>query len=182
MTDNEIKKGLELTIDLILNNKISQLNDEQKHHTCFILASALDAIDVKNEAMQAAINGQETLQEYIAKQDKEIKRMKANEEIRREIVYRNYIDDLCVEEKIKAEAYKEFAENVQGEIDDAIHSNYNAKEERIVKSKKLGISIDAEDSFLMYCDGKIHALSGINEYIDNLLKELVGEDNAKNIG
>lgn len=78
--------------------------------------------------------------------------------------------------KAKAEAVKEFAEDVQGEIDDAIHSNYNAKEERVTKSKKLGIPIDDEDSFLMYCEGKIHALSGIRSYIDNLLKETVGDN------
>ena len=77
--------------------------------------------------------------------------------------------------EFKAEAYKEFAEKVQGEIDDAIHSNYNAKEERQAKCKKFGIPIDAEDSFLMYCDGKIKALSGINSYIDNILNEIIGE-------
>ena len=82
-------------------------------------------------------------------------------------------------EQTKAEAYKEFAELVQGEIVDAIHSNYNAKEERVAKSKKLGIPIDAEDSFLMYCDGKIHALSGINSHIDNLLKEMVGDADGR---
>ena len=75
---------------------------------------------------------------------------------------------------VHTEAYKEFAEQVQGEIDDAIHSNYNAKEERQEKCKKFGIPIAPEDSFLMYCDGKIHALSGLQSFICNLLKELVG--------
>ena len=108
MTDNEIKKGLELTIELLLNNKISQLNDEQKHHTCFILASALDAIDVKNEAMQAAINGQETLQKYIAENDKEIERLKA--------VNDSFTDIGKLYSEIKAEAYKEFAERLEKSI------------------------------------------------------------------
>lgn len=78
-------------------------------------------------------------------------------------------------DEIKAEAYKEFAELVQGEIDDALHSNYNAKEERYENCKKHGIPIDAEDSFLMYCDGKIHALSGLQSFVSNTLKELVGD-------
>ena len=120
MTDNEIKKGLELTIELILNDKISQLNDEQKHHICFILASALDAIDVKNEAMQATINGQETLQEYIAKQDKEIERLSKGLPMSASYLFKKAeLDELITRavevdskyaEKIKAEAYKEFAE------------------------------------------------------------------------
>ena len=151
MTDNEIKKGLELTIELILNNKISQLNDEQKHHTCFILASALDAIDVKNEAMQAAINGQETLQEYIAKQDKEIERLKAVNKLENTVHETlDVLDDLDKHlmfemQAIKAEAYKEFAERL--------------------KEKVTPYSIAFMSKKTVYaCD------------IDNLLKEMVGED------
>jgi hypothetical protein len=73
--------------------------------------------------------------------------------------------------QIKAEAYKEFAELVQGEIDDAIHSNYNAKTERMSKP-----NVDMADEFISYCEGKIHALSGLSSYVDNTLIELVGED------
>ena len=77
--------------------------------------------------------------------------------------------------EIKAEAYKEFAEDVQGEIENAIHSNYNAKAEANKNKKRKAKD---KENFLMYCDGKIQALSGIYNYIDNLLKEMVGEDNA----
>ena len=75
----------------------------------------------------------------------------------------------------KAEAIKEFAERVYTEIKDAMESNYKAKEERVAKCKKYGIPICPEDGFLMYCDGKNHALSGIDYFIDNLVKEMVGD-------
>lgn len=130
MTDNEIKKGLELTIELILNNKISQLNDEQTHHTCFILASALDAIDVKNEAMQAAINGQETLQEYIAKQDKEIERLKENLRV---LTFEN-LQFIKTNAKTKAEAYKEFWKSLYNEC------RVYGEQEKFAKSLFLSVA------------------------------------------
>ena len=77
--------------------------------------------------------------------------------------------------KAKADAVKEFAERVYTEIKDAMESNYKAKEERVAKCKKYGIPICPEDGFLMYCDGKNHALSGIDYFIDNLVKEMVGD-------
>ena len=48
--------------------------------------------------------------DFIDAQEAEIERLTKYYEIRREIVYRNYIDDLSAEAEIKAEAYKEFAE------------------------------------------------------------------------
>ena len=64
------------------------------------------------------------------------------------------------------------------EIKDAMDSNYKAKEERVAKCKEYGIPIWPEDGFLMYCDGKNHALSGIDYFIDNLVKEMVGGNGA----
>lgn len=70
-----------------------------------------------------------------------------------------------------AKGVKEFAEKLHTEISAARDSNFKAKNERI---EKYG----AEDSFTMYCDGKIHALDGIDYFADNLVKEMVGADNA----
>jgi DNA repair exonuclease SbcCD ATPase subunit len=81
-------------------------------------------------------------------------------------------------ETAKAEAYKKFCEKLHTEILEARESNFKAKDGRIAKSKKYGIPIDVEDSFLMYCDGKIHALDGIDYFAYNLIKEMVGEDNV----
>ena len=99
----------------------------------------------------------------------ENERLKANLNIELENFATEY------DSKIKAEAYKEFCEKLHTEILEARESNFKAKDERIAKSKKYGIPIDVEDSFLMYCDGKIHALDGIDYFAYNLLKELVGD-------
>ena len=124
-----------------------------------------------DETNRAIIMREKTLQ-IVEKQQAEIRRYKnCYEQVKWE---RDLFEEQC--KTAKAEAIKEFAEDVCGEIDDAIHSNYNAKEEREAKCKKLGIPIDAEDSYLMYCEGKIHALSGIRNYIFNLVKEMVGDN------
>jgi hypothetical protein len=63
---------------------------------------------------------------------------------------------------------KEFYRKLHSEILDARNSNFKGKSERI---EKYG----AEDGFTMYCDGKIHALEGIDYFADNLAKEMVGD-------
>ena len=73
-------------------------------------------------------------------------------------------------DNLKAEAYKEFAEKVHTEIEQALESNYKAKGERLEKHN-VGDSTD----FISYCEGKIAALRGIDDFIDDRLKELVGE-------
>lgn len=71
-----------------------------------------------------------------------------------------------------AKAVKDFAERLHIEIVDARNSNFKAKKERIKKYK-------SEDGFTMYCDGKIHALDGIDYFADNLAKEMVGVEPPK---
>ena len=100
MTDNEIIKALGCCI-------------EHKCHKCparamfcsesIPMAFALDLINRIREENEALINGQETLQKYIAKKDAEIERLKGWQ-------------DLLKAEKhslIKAEAIKEFAERLK---------------------------------------------------------------------
>ena len=74
---------------------------------------------------------------------------------------------------IKAEAYKECTEKVKKEISEALKSNYKARAEREQK-----IPIYTETEFLSYCSGKIDCLRGIDDFLDNLVKERVGDDNA----
>ncbi len=76
---------------------------------------------------------------------------------------------------IKDEAYKEFYKKLHTEILEARDSNFKAKEERVAKSKKFDIPIDVEDNFLMYCDGKIHALDGIDYFAYEIVKEMESE-------
>jgi predicted RNase H-like nuclease (RuvC/YqgF family) len=73
-------------------------------------------------------------------------------------------------DKAKAEAYKECIEKVKEEINKALYNNYDVKAERL--SKK---NIGETDEFISYCDGKIDCLRGIDDFLDNLLKELVGD-------
>lgn len=80
---------------------------------------------------------------------------------------------------VRAEAIKGFAEKTQNEIKEAIESNYKAKEERVETLGKYGLPVNPEDDFLMYCDGKIHALSGLSYFVEQTAKEMVGDNNAE---
>lgn len=75
--------------------------------------------------------------------------------------------------KAKSEAYKECIEKVKKEISEALKSNYKARAEREQK-----IPIYTETEFLSYCSGKIDCLRGIDDFLDNLIKEMVGENNG----
>lgn len=76
--------------------------------------------------------------------------------------------------KIRAEVIKEFADLVSAEINRALTNNHKVKQERISKLIEQGIAYN--DEFCNYCDGKIHALCGIGDFIQNLVKEMVGEE------
>ena len=69
--------------------------------------------------------------------------------------------------EIKAEAYKECIEKVKEEIAEALKSNYKARAEY-----KQEIPIYTETEFLSYCSGKIDCLRGLDDFLDDLLKEL----------
>lgn len=86
---------------------VKRCNLSQTDKDCIVTAFAL---------LESAINGQETLQEYIAKQDKEIERLKAVNKL--ENTVHETLDVLDEHLKfetqaIKAEAYKEFAERLK---------------------------------------------------------------------
>jgi uncharacterized protein YaaR (DUF327 family) len=72
----------------------------------------------------------------------------------------------------KAEAYKECIEKVKKEIAEALKNNYDVRSKRIAK-----VVIGSADEFISYCEGKIDCLRGLDDFLDNLLKELVGESN-----
>ncbi len=61
---------------------------------------------------------------------------------------------------------KELALKIISETHEALRSNYNARAERMAKP-----NIETADEFISYCDGKIAALRGIEEFIENILKE-----------
>lgn len=78
--------------------------------------------------------------------------------------------------RTKAKAYKECIEKVKTEIEQALENNYKVRAERIEKH-----NVGETDEFISYCGGKIDCLRGLDDFLDNLLKELVGDDNAEAI-
>lgn len=78
------------------------------------------------------------------------------------------------EAQIKVEAYKEFAKKVNDEISESVYSNHRAITERINEHNANRY----EDKICSMWDDQITALVSIRFYIDNLLKEMAGENNA----
>ena len=75
----------------------------------------------------------------------------------------------------KAEAYKECIGKVKEEINEALKSNYKARAER--ESRRPYSYLD--DDFWNYCNGKIHCLRGLDYFLDNILKEMAGDNNGR---
>lgn len=112
--------------------------------------------------------------DLINRQKAEIERLKTECGLAQFEKYKAEFEEFRAE--IKAEAYRECIEKVHTEISEALNSNYKAKAERMTKPK-----IDMADEFISYCEGKIAALRGIDDFADNILKELVGEDNSEQV-
>lgn len=69
--------------------------------------------------------------------------------------------------QIKAEAYKEFAEKVNEEIKKAYNNNSGVLREHLEKHKEK-----PNFEFVAAIQGKMNTLLGLDDFIDNLLKEL----------
>ncbi len=116
----------------------------------------------------------ERLQKELKKQIDEKHKFKA--EIERLKKENNLFADLGkMYSEIKAEAVKEFAEKVQTEIKKALESNYKARAEK----EKEEFNKYLDNLLWNYCTGKIDCLRGIDDFIDNLLKETVGDADDK---
>ena len=71
----------------------------------------------------------------------------------------------------KAEAYKEFAERIKEEIENAYNNNSNVVCEHMSKHTEC-----PDYEFIATVRGKMNTLRGLDDFIDNLLKEMVGEE------
>ena len=86
----------------------------------------------------------------------------------------DFINDLtAIRKQIKTEAYKELVAEIQTEIREALKSNYKARQEHIDKWRDPNAYIGGD--FVSICEGKIAALRGIDDFINDLLKEHTGE-------
>ena len=78
-------------------------------------------------------------------------------------------------EDLKKKVAREIFEEIEEEINLAIESNYRAKKEH----KKHSI-IPNYDNFSAMCDGKIYAMRGLLDFIDELKKKYAeGENDVK---
>lgn len=71
---------------------------------------------------------------------------------------------------VKAEAYKEFAKEVSEEIKKAYNNNSDILREHLIKHKE-----NPNFEFIAALQSKMNTLRGLDDFIDNLLKEMVGE-------
>ena len=108
LTDSEIVKALECCIGDTdgkdcFGCPLYEIDDCQAH----LNLATLDLINRQKEEKGALINGQETLQKYITTLQAEIKDLQ-------KVVVEDFASEY--DNKIKAEAYKEFADEIDYEI------------------------------------------------------------------
>lgn len=77
---------------------------------------------------------------------------------------------ICTNNFIKSEAYKEFAKEVNEEISKAYDNNSVVLREHYKKHKD-----NLNYEFIGAIIAKMNTLRGLDDFIDNLLKEMVGE-------
>ena len=87
----------------------------------------------------------------------------------------NMFERLDFVSKAKSEAYKECIEKVKEEINEALKSNYKVRAER--ESRRPYSYLDC--NVWNYCNGKIDCLRGLDDFLDNLLKEMAGDNNGR---
>ena len=150
MTDNEIIKALD---GCVSSNCTECPHNTEDGCTDALIQNAIDLINGQRMEIERLKKEIERLQKAIQVQD--IMLDKQDYKLKR----------------AKTEAVKEFADKVNREITEAIISNDKAIAEREKKHKVNRY----EDNFCAMCDGKVVALSGLKSFIDNLVKEMVGE-------
>lgn len=72
---------------------------------------------------------------------------------------------------VKAETIKEVTEKIKEEIHEALNNNYKTRQERIAHYENKGVQ-SIYDDFVQYCNGKIDALRGLDDYINSLSENL----------
>lgn len=120
----------------------------------------------------------ERVLDLINRQKVEIERLKsANDEKFRQWdtlaeKTKQHYADLYNEAKdiVKAEAYKKFAKEVSEEIKKAYNNNSDILREHLIKHKE-----NPNFEFITALQSKMNTLRGLDDFIDNLLKEMVGE-------
>ncbi len=92
------------------------------------------------------------------------------ERLKGSTIVNNIMEIQRIKREAKAEAYKEFAERIKEEIENAYNNNSNVLHEHMSKHAEC-----PDYEFIAIVRGKMTALQGLDDFIDNLLKEMVGE-------
>lgn len=191
LIDNEIIKALEesisfdepyesdftlIRIEYIKNtlDLINRLQAKNLNLTSDLtsLQNDLTSLQAENERLT---NSAATLTKSISELTDEVERQKKAKDESFQLAANIVEAEKIVIAATKNKAYGEFADKVCDEITDAIINNDKVIKERIEKHNVNRL----EDSFCCMCDGKIRALGGIEYFIKNLLKELVGDGSGK---
>lgn len=174
LTDNEIKKALECCVNYDVDCKecpYDFVHTESKWCDEALMEDALDLInrlEAENNKLTSLCTSKDVI---INSQEAEIEKLCI--EINDLIIAKDLLFDEAeaLIKKAKTEAVKEFAERVDKEITDAIFANDKVIQARVTRYRLNRY----EDDLCIMCDGKIRALDGIKCFIDNALKETVGE-------
>ena len=150
MTDNEIIKAVGLC-NGIESGRCDECSYRNTKDGDCVEILAKDTIDLINRQKAEIERLRETLDATIAGQ---------------ETLQKN------LPKVIKAEAYKECIGKVKEEINEALKSNYKVRAER--ESRRPYSYLDC--NIWNYCNGKIDCLRGLDYFLDDLLKEKVGEE------
>ena len=150
------------------NKKLTDNEIKKALEWCEQITDNIITSNVKGTKFTFALQSLYTIKQVL----KDYNRLQAENE-RLQSINDSFTDIGKLYSEIKAEAYKECIEKVKEKITEALKSNYKARSERIAK-----VEVGSADEFIAYCEGKIHCLRGLDDFLDNLLKELVGEDNA----
>ena len=87
------------------------------------------------------------------------------------LIFNNIMESQRIKGVAKAEAYEEFAEKIKKELENAYNNNSKVLSEHISKHAEC-----PNYEFIATVQGKMNTLRGLDDFIDALLKEMVGEE------
>lgn len=170
LTDNEIIKALNTALGME-HISIYCANIKNEVQTIRVL-DIIDLINRQKARIQQLELKVEARNKVLQSKIAELERLdKEVDRLSQVVLYNNGVTEMKVDEA-KTKAYKECIEKVKEEIAEALESNYKARAERIEKH-----NVGETDEFISYLQGKIDCLRGLDDFLDNLLKELEGEAN-----
>lgn len=176
ISDNEIIKALEELCDNAFKKLENPIKRKEKIKIWDILCKSLDLINRQKAEIEKLWLCIKRLKREVGMHERYYDPDDEVDDIIKGVMGQDMCD---IKAEIKAEAYKECIEKVKEEIAEALKSNYKAVQGRIAYYENEG-DMFVGDEFVDYCNGKIDCLRGLDDFCDNLLKELVGDTDERN--